>query len=191
MDRYGVPLMHYANYRLLCLLMHDLSMLWRSYSAMDLIAQLWDHHIEAMGLCSRRFFLMWLMVTNHNILPPASMTCSHPFLSFVSLLTIHKLCILAFWVWIQTAELSGWNSIDWTEWLNWNWNCGMLQPLLALPSTTLAWLWHVSIGKIIWLSGQVFMAWLVCNLAVSVYLLLLHPHLSPSLPRLSTDILVL
>jgi hypothetical protein len=25
---------------------------------MDLIAQLWDHHIEAMGLCSRRFFLM-------------------------------------------------------------------------------------------------------------------------------------
>jgi hypothetical protein len=32
-----------------------------TYSAMDLIAQLWDYHIKATGLCSRRFFLMQLL----------------------------------------------------------------------------------------------------------------------------------
>ena len=56
--QYGVPVMGYGSYRLLCLPVHKLSMLLQLYSTMDLIAWLWDYHIEATGLCSRRFFLM-------------------------------------------------------------------------------------------------------------------------------------
>jgi len=51
MYRYGVPPMCYASYRLLCLPMHDLSMLWQPYSTMDLIAQLWDYVAEGFFWC--------------------------------------------------------------------------------------------------------------------------------------------
>jgi len=106
--RYGVPPTHYASYKLLCIPMHDLSMLWQPYSTMDLIPQLWDYHIKATGICSRRFFLMWPLehqiesVITQNIAIPSYTDCQNRNLSqktwppkiLSSLLTPHRPIVL-------------------------------------------------------------------------------------------------